>query len=118
VGGCFEGAAEGHRRGNNVTEIDADAKPDAALVGHLRFTVYNPALDLHIAGTASTTLANSAKKPSPVFFTIRPLCSPIFGLTSSPRWALRRFVRPLLIGTHQTRVSGHIGGEDRGEAAD
>ena len=35
----------------------------------------------HIA----TTLANSAKKPSPVFLTIRPRCSLIFGLTSSPR---------------------------------
>src|SRR5262249_2585834 len=32
--------------------------------------------------------ANSAKKPSPVFFTMRPRCSPIFGLTSCPRWAL------------------------------
>src|SRR5215471_12663881 len=40
--------------------------------------------------TASTTLWNSAKNPSPVFFTIRPLCSVIFGLTSSPRWILSR----------------------------
>src|SRR5215471_12772516 len=37
--------------------------------------------------TASTTLTNSAKKPSPVFLTIRPRYSAIFGLTSSPRWA-------------------------------
>jgi hypothetical protein len=28
------------------------------------------------------------------------------------------FVRPLLIHPHQARVPGHIGGEDRGEAAD
>src|SRR5215472_9046784 len=40
--------------------------------------------------TASTTLANSAKKPSPVFFTIRPRYSPIFGLTNSRRWAWSR----------------------------
>jgi hypothetical protein len=40
--------------------------------------------------TASTTLGNLTKKPSPVFFTIRPLCSPIFGLTSSPRCSLSR----------------------------
>jgi IS66 Orf2 like protein len=32
--------------------------------------------------TASTTLANSAKNPSPVFFTIRLLCSAILGLIS------------------------------------
>jgi hypothetical protein len=35
--------------------------------------------------TASTTLANSANRPSPVFFTVRPLCSLIFGSTNSRR---------------------------------
>jgi hypothetical protein len=44
--------------------------------------------------TASTTLANSANKPSPVFFTTRPLCSAIFGLTNCPRWAFRRSCVP------------------------
>ena len=44
--------------------------------------------------TAFTTLANSASKPSPVFFTIRPLCCLIFGSTSSPRWALSRSCVP------------------------
>src|SRR6516165_1984220 len=37
--------------------------------------------------TASTTLGNSASRPSPVFFTMRPWCSVIFGSTSSPRCA-------------------------------
>jgi hypothetical protein len=27
-------------------------------------------------------------------------------------------VRPLLIRPHQARITGHVGGEDRGEAAD
>ena len=31
---------------------------------------------------------------------------------------LEPLVRPLLIRPHQARVSGHVGGEDRGEAAD
>jgi hypothetical protein len=31
---------------------------------------------------------------------------------------LEPFVRPLLVRTHQARVAGHIGGEDRGETAD
>jgi hypothetical protein len=35
--------------------------------------------------TASTTLWNSARKPSPVFLTTRPRCSAIFGSTNSPR---------------------------------
>jgi hypothetical protein len=63
--------------------------------------------------TASTTLANSACIPSPVFFTIRR-CSSIFGSTSSRRWAWSRSCVPL---AHQPRVTGYIGGKDRGEAA-
>jgi dTDP-4-dehydrorhamnose 3,5-epimerase len=39
--------------------------------------------------TASSTLGNSPRKPSPVFFTIRPRCSLIFGSTSSPRCVAR-----------------------------
>jgi hypothetical protein len=35
-----------------------------------------------------------------------------------PEVRLQPFVRPLLIRPHQARVAGHIGGEDRGEAAD
>jgi hypothetical protein len=30
---------------------------------------------------------------------------------------LEPFVRPFLVGAHQTRIVGHIGGEDRGETA-
>ena len=44
--------------------------------------------------TASTTLANSARKPSPVFFTMRPLCSLILGSTSSARCAFSRSWSP------------------------
>ena len=44
--------------------------------------------------TASATLANSAGTPAPVFFTIRPLCSSIFGFINSPRCALRRSCVP------------------------
>jgi catechol 2,3-dioxygenase-like lactoylglutathione lyase family enzyme len=42
----------------------------------------------------STALANSANKPSPVCFTVRPRCSLIFGSTSSPRCAFRRSCVP------------------------
>jgi hypothetical protein len=31
---------------NHVAEVDADAEPDAPLVGHLRLAVDHPALDL------------------------------------------------------------------------
>jgi hypothetical protein len=39
--------------------------------------------------TASTALANSAKNPSPVVFTMRPRCEAIEGSSSSRRWQLR-----------------------------
>ena len=67
--------------------------------------------------TASTTLANSASTPSPVFFTIRPLCSLIFGSTSSRRVRLEAFVGAFFVRPHQPRVPRHVGGEDRGETA-
>ena len=31
---------------------------------------------------------------------------------------LEAFERPFLVGAHQPRIAGHIGGENRGEAAD
>jgi hypothetical protein len=40
--------------------------------------------------TASTTLGNSASKPSPVFFTVWPRCSLILGSTSCPRCPFSR----------------------------
>ena len=47
--------------------LDADAKPDGALVGHLRLAVYHPAL--HLGGAVQAlTLANSANKPPPLLF--------------------------------------------------
>ena len=67
--------------------------------------------------TASTTLANSTSKPSPVVLTIRPRCSAIFGSISSPQMRLQPLERALLVRSHQARIAGHIGGEDRGEAA-
>ena len=68
--------------------------------------------------TASTTLGNSAKKPSPVFFTIAAPVLRDLRIDQLPEVRLEPLVRPLLIRTHQARVPGHVGGEDRGEAAD
>jgi synaptic vesicle membrane protein VAT-1 len=42
------------------------------------------------ARTASTALGNSAKKPSPVFFTMRPPCSAITGSIAPDRSAVKR----------------------------
>jgi len=67
--------------------------------------------------TASTTLANSTSRPSPVVSTMRPWCSAIFGSTSSRRSALRAFERAFLVRSHQPRIPRDIGGEDRGKPA-
>lgn len=64
---------------------------------------------------ASTTLANSANKPSPVFLTMRPRCSAIFGSMLLRRSALSSGERTFLIGANEARVPGDIGREDRGE---
>jgi hypothetical protein len=40
------------------------------------------------------------------------------GVHQLPEIRLEAFVRPLLIRPHQARVPRHVGGEDRGEAAD
>jgi adenylate cyclase len=43
---------------------------------------------------------------------------PDLRLDQLPEMRFQAFVRPLLVRPHQTRVSRHVGGEDRGEAAD
>jgi hypothetical protein len=66
--------------------------------------------------TASATLENSDKNPSPVFFSVRPLCSLIFGSTNCPL-GFEALVRSLLIGLHQAAIVRDIGLEDRREPA-
>jgi hypothetical protein len=43
---------------------------------------------------------------------------PDFRIDQLAEMRLQPFVRPILIRSHQARVPRHIGGEDRGEAAD
>src|ERR1700730_19369122 len=58
--------------------------------------------------TASTTLENSASIPSPVFFTIRPRCSLIFGSTRSQRCAFSRSCVPSSSSKQFSVTSGTI----------
>ena len=68
--------------------------------------------------TASTTLGKFRQQavagvlddPAPVLLDLR--------IDQLPEMRLEPFVRPLLIRAHQARVPRHVGGEDRGEAAD
>jgi hypothetical protein len=60
--------------------------------------------------TASIALWNSAKKPSPVFFTTRRPVFLDFRLDYIPEMGLEPLVRPLLIRAHETGVTRHVGG--------
>ena len=60
----------------------------ASVVDALRSTIARCTASAH--ETASTTLGNSIKRPSPVVLTIRPWCSATIGSISSRRWALSR----------------------------
>ena len=64
------------------------------------------------------SLANSASRPSPVFFTVRPLWLADLRIDQFPEVGLEALVRPLLISSHQARIARHIGGKDRCEATD
>jgi hypothetical protein len=70
---------------DHVAEVDADAEPDLLLLGTSGSRSAMPRWISTAQRTASTTLTNSADRPSPVFFTVRPRCWLIFGSTSSPR---------------------------------
>jgi hypothetical protein len=114
---------ERDREGSNPspppgTELDALLRLDR------RVALGHTPLSSTAQRTASTTLANSAKKPSPVFLTIRPRCSAIFGLTNSPfksewarsnlnEWAtslgIRRRFPGLTRGKHQQSGYGQRG---------
>jgi hypothetical protein len=61
--------------------------------------------------TASTTLANSASKPSPVVLTMRPRCSAI-GIDEFAAMCLQPGKGAFLVGTHQPAVAGDIDGQD------
>jgi hypothetical protein len=79
---------------DHIPEVDPNPELDPLLQrgGDIALAIRCCTSTAHL--TASITLWNSAKKPSPVFFTIRPRCSSIFGLTSSPTCALSRSCVP------------------------
>src|SRR5215472_5597309 len=75
---------------NHVAEIDADAQFDAAARPDIRVPLGHRLCTATAQRSASTTLANSTSRPSPVVLTMRPWWSAIFGSSSSRRSALRR----------------------------
>ena len=68
---------------DHVAQVDPDAEPMRRSSRTSGSRSIIPRWISTAQRTAATTLENSASKPSLVFFTVRPLCSLIFGSTSS-----------------------------------
>ena len=103
---------------DHVAEVDADAEPDPPLLGHVGLAVAHSSLDLRGAPHGiynarkfhQETVASIFYDPAPVLRDLR--------IDQFAEMRFEPFVRPLLIQPHQARVTCHIGGQDRGKAAD
>jgi hypothetical protein len=88
------------------------------LIRHLRLAVDPPALDLHSASHGVHHTGKFGQQPvAGVLYGTAPVF-PDLGLDQFPEMRFQAFVRPLLIRPYQARVPRHVGGEDRGKAAD
>jgi hypothetical protein len=102
---------------DHIAEVDPNAEPDPALFGQVRLAIIHPALDLDRAAHCIDYARELGKEavtgilhdPAPVFGDL--------GIDHLAEVRFEPFVRPFLIGAHETRVTGHISGEDGGEAA-
>jgi hypothetical protein len=67
--------------------------------------------------TASTTLGNSHQHPIAGILHDPAAMYLDLRINQLTEMCLEKFVRPLLVRAHQTRIACHVGGEDRGETA-
>ena len=93
-----------------VAEVDADAEPDAPLLGHLGLSVGHPALDLD--GTADcinhTGKLRQEAVPGVLYDPAPVVCD--LGIYQLAEMCLQALMRPFFILAHQTRIARHIGG--------
>jgi len=102
---------------DHVAEVDADAKPDPTFLRHLGLALGHPALDIHSAADGidharelcQDAVASVFYDTAAVFADLR--------IDQLLEVGFEPLVGAFLVRTHQTRVTGHIGGEDRGQAA-
>src|SRR6516165_10534419 len=102
---------------DDVAEIDADAKLDTPLDRHIGVAPSYRLLDLDGAPHRIDDAGELDEQPvagrlddaASVFLDL--------GIRQLSPDCLQRGERAFLIGTHQPRIAGDVGGEDRGEAA-
>jgi hypothetical protein len=102
---------------NDVVEIDADAKPDAPLVGQLGLAVEHAAL--HFGRTAHRVDDAGEFRQHAVAGGLDDAAVMLADLRIDHfgEMRLEALMRAFLVRPHQPRIARHIGGEDRGETA-
>jgi hypothetical protein len=103
--------------GDDVAQIDADAKPDTPLVWQFGLAVDHSALHL---GSAAHRVDDTGEFREQAVAGVLDDVAPVLldlRIDQLPEVRLEAFVRTLLVRPHQTRIARHIGGEDRGETA-
>jgi len=103
---------------DHIPEIDPNPELDPALWCSFGVSLRHSLLDLdgapnsvdHPLELGQEAITSVLYDPAPVL--------PDLGIDQFLEMSFKPFVCPLLIRAHQARISGHIGGEDGGEAAD
>src|SRR5262249_39430167 len=100
-----------------VAEIDADAEPNAPLVGNHRLAIDHPSL--YLSGAAYCVNHTRKFRHKAVAGVLYNTASVLLDFRIKQPLAMRfeASMRAFLVPAHQTRIARHIGGEDRGETA-
>jgi hypothetical protein len=124
LGECFEArrdidavAKDVAALGDDVAEVDANAKPDAPLVGRLGLAVDHPALHLGGATHPVDDAGKLHQQPVACGLDDAPVVLGDLWIDQLPAMRFEALECPLLVRSHQPRIACHIGGEDRGETA-
>src|SRR5262249_11477324 len=101
-----------------VAEVDADPELDPLLWRGARVARGHAALDLGGTSDAIDHARELGEKAVPGVLYCPAAVHGDLRIDQFPEVRGEPFVRPLLTHPHQARIPRHIGGEDRGEAAD
>src|SRR5690242_15058211 len=103
---------------DHIPKVDSDMKSDAILLGHRRLAAKHAALDLD---RATHRIEDALELRQ------QPVARVLYGATPAlldrrfnefPKMRFEPLVCPLLVLPHQARIARHVGGQDRGKAAD
>src|SRR5205823_13248945 len=103
--------------GDDVSEVDSNAKADALIVGDALITAAHAALDLDRAKHRFDDARELGQHSVACVLDDSAVMFSDFRKSQLASMYLEALVRSLLVGPHQARIADHIGGQDRGETA-